>query len=260
MLITPSNNRQMLVTSRSFIVCRGSTNNYGILRSSHFPKQCSSVASVFGGGADVQLWLPYCHLNLQTGSHASFRQTPYRLPTELRVKHEDSEETTLSNESTTLDEKTLKKDLQIAIEEENYAQAAKIRDSLRVLYEDSKASVLSTNARFYDSFRNGDLAGMQVLWPKGENVCCVHPGVSGITGYDNVIESWEVVWADYEFPLRIELKDVEVHVRGDIGYVTCVEMVRTKGSSWGRQFATNVFERIDGQWFICIHHASQVDL
>lgn len=101
---------------------------------------------------------------------------------------------------------------------------------------------------------------MQVLWAKGENVCCVHPGVSGITGYDNVMESWEVVWADYEFPLRIELKYVEVHVRGDIGYVTCVEMVRTKGSSWGRQFATNVFERIDGQWFICIHHASQVDL
>ncbi|KAA8516348.1 hypothetical protein F0562_016641 [Nyssa sinensis] len=149
---------------------------------------------------------------------------------------------------------------QIAIEEENYAQAAKIRDSLRVLQEDSKASVLAANARFYNSFRKGDLAAMQALWAKGEHVCVVHPGVSGISGYDLVMGSWEFVWADYEFPLDIEIKDVQVHVRGDLGYVSCIELVRTKGSSWGKQYATNVFERIDGQWFICIHHAAYVDL
>ena len=100
---------------------------------------------------------------------------------------------------------------------------------------------------------------MQSLWAKGENVCVVHPGVSGISGYDLVMGSWEFVWADYEFPLDIEIKNVQVHVRGDLGYVICTEMVKTKGRSWGRQFATNVFERIDGQWFICIHHASNVD-
>lgn len=159
-----------------------------------------------------------------------------------------------------MDEQTLEQDLQIAIEEENYARAAKIRDSLRLLHEDSKASVLAANARFYNSFRNGDLATMQALWAKGENVCCVHPGVAGISGYDLVMGSWEFVWADYEFPLAIELKHIQVHVRGDIGYVTCMEVVKTKGSNWGKQFATNVFERIDGQWFICIHHASHVDL
>ncbi|KAF8075457.1 hypothetical protein N665_1092s0009 [Sinapis alba] len=75
------------------------------------------------------------------------------------------------------------------------------------------------------------------------------------------MESWEVVWMNYEFPLQIELKDVETHVRGEVGYVTCMEFVKTKGSSsWGAQFVTNVFERIDGEWFICIHHASPVDI
>ncbi|CDY07911.1 BnaC03g36120D [Brassica napus] len=40
-----------------------------------------------------------------------------------------------------------------------------------------------------------------------------------------------------------------------------MEFVKTKGSSsWGAQFVSNVFERIDGQWFICIHHASPVDI
>lgn len=175
------------------------------------------------------------------------------------VKSEDSEGT-LSGESIITNEQTLERELEIAIEEENYSKAAKIRDSLRLLQEDSKASVLATNARFYNAFRIGDLAAMQALWSKGENVCVVHPGVSGISGYDLVMGSWEFVWADYEFPLKIEIKDVQVHVRGDVGYVTCIEMVKTKGSSWGRQFATNIFEKIDGHWHICVHHASYVDL
>lgn len=72
--------------------------------------------------------------------------------------------------------------------------------------------------------------------------------------------SWEFVCgADYEFPLLIDLKNVEVHVRGNLGYVTCMEVVKTKGTSWGRQVATNVFEKVDGQWYICIHHASHMD-
>ncbi|WCJ28385.1 Nuclear transport factor 2 (NTF2) family protein [Euphorbia peplus] len=176
-----------------------------------------------------------------------------------QVASEDSRDL-ITSDNIVLDEQTLNRDLQVAIEEENYAQAAKIRDSLKSLQEDSKASVQSANARFYSAFRNGDLSSMQKLWAKGENVCCVHPGASGVTGYDDVMESWELVWMNYDFPLEIELKNIRVHFRGDVGYVNCVEFIRTKGSSWGAQFVTNVFERIDGQWFICIHHASPVDL
>ncbi|KAF5750887.1 hypothetical protein HS088_TW03G01227 [Tripterygium wilfordii] len=90
--------------------------------------------------------------------------------------------------------------------------------------EDSRAAVLAANARFYNSFREGDLAVIQTISPKGDNCCCVHPGASGVIGYDNVMESW------------------------------------TKGSSGGAQFVTNVFEKINGQLFICVHHASPVDL
>lgn len=166
----------------------------------------------------------------------------------------------MSGESILLNEQSLERELEIAIEQENYAEAARIRDRIQVLHNDSEASVLAANARFYNAFRDGDLASMQALWAKGDNVCCVHPGASGISGYDLVMRSWEYVWVDYEFPLEIELRDVQVHVRGDIGYVTCVELVKTKGSNWGRQFATNVFERVDGEWLISVHHASPVDL
>ncbi|XP_020248713.1 uncharacterized protein LOC109826143 [Asparagus officinalis] len=166
-----------------------------------------------------------------------------------------------STEGLILDEQTLQHDLEIAIKEEDYALAAKLRDNLRLLQEDSKTSVLAANSKFYHAFRNGDLAAMQSIWAKGDNVYVVHPGASRISGYELVIGSWEfVLGADYEFPIQIELKDVEVHVRGDFGYITCLEVVKTKGSSWGKQIATNVFERVDGQWYMCIHHASHFDM
>ncbi|XP_048549797.1 uncharacterized protein LOC125544825 [Triticum urartu] len=158
------------------------------------------------------------------------------------------------------DEETLQRNLDRAIREEDYARAAKIRDDLRVLHEDTEASVLAANTRFYNAFKNGDFTAMYSIWAKGDHVYVVHPGAGRISGYDVVLQSWEMVCnADYEFPLNIDLKNIEVHVRGDLGYVTCLELVKTKGKSWGKQIATNVFEKIDGTWYICIHHASHIE-
>ncbi|KAM0946308.1 putative UVR domain, NTF2-like domain superfamily, SnoaL-like domain-containing protein [Dioscorea sansibarensis] len=205
----------------------------------------------------------------------SFRHSQYAKPSPLALEPRNSRLLSLrkaqvksgeaegipSNERVFINEETLQRDLEIAIKDEDYAQAAKIRDDLRLLQEDSKAAVLSANNRFYNAFRNGDLAAMNSIWAKGEHVYCVHPGAGRICSYDLVIRSWEIMCgAEHEFPIQIELQDVEVHVRGDIGYVSCLEVVRTRGSSWGKQMATNVFERIDGQWFICVHHASHVDM
>ncbi|CAL5210951.1 unnamed protein product [Lathyrus oleraceus] len=175
------------------------------------------------------------------------------------VKSEDSE-SALSSENIALDEHTLVEELQKAIAEENYTRAAEIRDTLKSLQKDSKIEVLGLNSKFYNAFRDGDLAGMQAMWAKRDEVCCVHPGLKGISGYDDVIESWNYVWANYEFPLRIKLEDIKAYARGDMGYVTCMEFVKAKGGRWGGQFVTNVFEKIDGEWFICNHHASPVDI
>ena len=130
-----------------------------------------------------------------------------------------------------------------------------------MLQEDGRSAVLAANTQFYTAFRNGDLVAMHQAWAKGDHVYVVHPSAGRISGYEMVMQSWEMVCdAGYEFPLQIDLQDVEVHVRGDVGYVTCLELVRAKGSSsWGKQVATNVFEKVDGKWFMCIHHASHFD-
>ncbi|XVF76733.1 hypothetical protein PTKIN_Ptkin13bG0290400 [Pterospermum kingtungense] len=224
------------------------------------PKRCHVVLGRTSGGNNNEYFGGQCLSKLPSGRPPPLRQKVHMVPLMHCQAKADDIEGNLSAESIISDEQTLQRDLQIAIEEENYDEAAKIRDDLRHLHEDSKASVLTANSRFYDAFRRGDLATMQNLWAKGDQVCCVHPGANGIVRYDYVMESWEIVWMNYEFPLEIELKNVMVHVKGDFGYVTCMEFVKTKGSSWGGQFVTNVFERINGQWYICIHHASQADL
>ncbi|XP_045786575.1 uncharacterized protein LOC123913261 isoform X1 [Trifolium pratense] len=76
----------------------------------------------------------------------------------------------LSSENIALDEKTLEEELQNAIAEENYAKAAEIRDTLKSLHKDSKTEVLGANNKFYNSFRNGDLAAMQAMWAKRDEV------------------------------------------------------------------------------------------
>ncbi|CAL4885692.1 unnamed protein product [Urochloa decumbens] len=161
----------------------------------------------------------------------------------------------------TPDEEFLRRELETAIQEEDYTRAAALRDELRLLQEDGRSAVLAANTWFYTAFKNGDLVAMHQVWAKGDHVYVVHPSAGRISGYEMVMQSWEMVCdADYEFPLQIDLQDVEVQVRGDVGYVTCLELVRTKGSSsWGKQVATNVFEKVDGKWFMCIHHASHFD-
>ena len=158
-----------------------------------------------------------------------------------------------------LDEKSLEIELKNAIQAENYAQVARLRDELRMLHENNQAGILATNARFYKAFEKGDLSAMQMIWSKGNNVHCIHPGAGCISGYDIVMESWELTLGPkLDLPLQIEVQNVEVYIKGNLGFVMCLELVRTSGNSWGKQVATNVFEKVEGNWYICLHHASHI--
>lgn len=158
-----------------------------------------------------------------------------------------------------LDEQSLEVELKNAIQAEDYAQAARLRDELRMLHENNQAGILAANARFYKAFAKGDLSAMRMIWSKGNNVHCIHPGAGCISGYDIVMESWELTLGpELDLPLQIELQNVEVYIKGNLGFVTCLELVRTSGNNWGKQVATNVFEKVDGNWYICLHHASHI--
>lgn len=80
----------------------------------------------------------------------------------------------------------------------------------------------------------------------------MHPGAGCISEYDFVMENWELTFGpELDLPLQIELQNVELYIKGKLGFVTCLELVRTSGNNWGKQVATNVFEKVDGSWYTC---------
>lgn len=173
----------------------------------------------------------------------------------------DLEDKLMNENLARMDEYTLEAELQAAINSENYAKAATLRDELRKLQEDSRAGVVAANAKFYRAFELGDLKVMRSIWAAGDNVHCIHPGAGRISGHDMVMASWELMLGpEIALPLKIELHNMEVQVKGSLAYVTCLEVVRTSGASWGKQLATNVFEKQNGNWYICMHHASHITL
>ena len=158
-----------------------------------------------------------------------------------------------------LDDKSLEVELKNVIQDEDYAQAVRLCDEIQILHENNQVGIIAANARFYKAFEKGDLSAMRMIWSKRNNVHCIHPGTGCISGNDIVMESWELTLGpELDLPLQIELQNVEVYMKGNLGFVTCLQLVRTSENNWGKQVATNVLEKVEGNWYICLHHASHI--
>ncbi|CAI5461634.1 unnamed protein product [Closterium sp. Yama58-4] len=149
----------------------------------------------------------------------------------------------------------LERELDAAVQAEDYVAAAGLRDRLRRLQSDNEAAVIAANALFYRAFGSADLRLMRRVWARGEHLQCIHPGANIISGYDMVLNSWELIFDGMNRQLSITLEDVACHVRGSMAMVTCVEVIKSAGSA-GRVVATNVFEKVGSQWLMCCHQGS----
>lgn len=119
--------------------------------------------------------------------------------------------------------------------------------------------VLAINENFYQAFNRGDLSLMQSVWAQNESVVCIHPGWEAIRGFDGIIQSWENIFAGSE-NLEIKLSDINV-TDGGMVWVSCQEnlfAMSMSGVQVSKVHATNLFEKIEGQWKMVLHHASSV--
>ena len=113
---------------------------------------------------------------------------------------------------------TLRAKLDAAIEAEDYALAASLRDALRALEDDAAAGVAEANARFYAAFRAADIDVMASCLAFGENVTVIHPGCNAIRGREAVLESWRVIFsgatraAGRGAAVALDIEAVEVQV------------------------------------------------
>jgi len=144
-----------------------------------------------------------------------------------------------------------------AVANEDYARAAAIRDAIRESKSSAVAMVTEANDGFYRAFRSGDIEQMKSRWARAAHAQCAHPGSAFASGYDDVIASWELIFATIPKGSSIDVRpsDIRVYANDDgWGFVTCVERV---GDS--RLAATNVFERDpDGAWRLVLHQAHGV--
>lgn len=149
----------------------------------------------------------------------------------------------------------LMSDLDRAIDDEEYELAASLRDKIQMKRRDNRIAVEEANERFYNAFRDGNVAAMSQIWGSGEHVQCIHPAAECIAGRDDVMASWKIILSSGRMNIRLE--DVRIYTTDTEGYVTLVEVVDTEDSQ-GRIVATNIFERQQGSWKIVHHHGGPV--
>jgi ketosteroid isomerase-like protein len=122
--------------------------------------------------------------------------------------------------------------------------------------------VEEANERFYQALENSDLDEMSEIWLHEDWVKCVHPGWDLIIGWEKVCESWDQIFTNAT-GMRVTATDIEIRVDGDFALVNCHENLAlfldsTSAPVSARTAATNLFQRIGGQWRMIHHHASQV--
>lgn len=123
-----------------------------------------------------------------------------------------------------------------------------------------REKVLRVNQRFYEALGKRDLELMSTVWVRDERAGCVHPGWIMLQGWEAIRQSWENVF-DPRDRLDIRLSNVNVEVRGDVAWVTCIqELVYIKRDPVMVNIAqsTNIFERHGDTWLMVLHHASPI--
>lgn len=116
-------------------------------------------------------------------------------------------------------------------------------------------------AAFYEALERADLDAMMEVWSDEDEVSCVHPGGSRLTGYDQVREHWAQMFKSGQ-RLQVHLSD-QVIVTGMMYSVHNVQeniLVRSaQGDLRGPRsmvVATNVYLRSGSGWRMVVHHGS----
>lgn len=123
--------------------------------------------------------------------------------------------------------------------------------------------LLLANERFYDAFASLSFEKMRKIWQPAQYVKCLHPGWHILSGIDDVMESWRLIFRSTS-AMQFELEAVEAVVLGRVGIVTLREHLlatnhATETPARAVLAATNVFEFSDDGWKMILHQAGPTD-
>lgn len=112
-------------------------------------------------------------------------------------------------------------------------------------------------AAFYDAIERADLEALMIIWAEDEEIICVHPGGSRLTGYAAIREAWRRIF-DGGPRLKVRLSGGTVVHTPFSAVHTMIEHVSVRDDESKRApiIATNVFVRSALGWRLVLHHAS----
>ena len=124
----------------------------------------------------------------------------------------------------------------------------------------SKKNIIEVNQKFYDAFNKNDIELMIGVWLKGSTSQCIHPGWDVLNGFEPIMISWQKIFLAAQ-DLEIKLSHLKVTTSEDLAWVTCQEnlfSISSSGVQLSKVHSTNLFQKINVEWKMILHHASPV--
>jgi ketosteroid isomerase-like protein len=124
----------------------------------------------------------------------------------------------------------------------------------------SEENIIEVNQKFYDAFNKNDIELMIGVWLKGSTSQCIHPGWDVLNGFEHIMISWQKIFLAAQ-DLEIKLSHLKVTTSEDLAWVTCQEnlfSISSSGVQLSKVHSTNLFQKINVEWKMILHHASPV--
>lgn len=121
-------------------------------------------------------------------------------------------------------------------------------------------SLIKANTRFYRAFELFDIEEMNELWDKELAVTCIHPGWPLIQGRSEILQSWINIFNN-TMVMQFTITESSIKIEGEWGWIVCTESLRSVVNgkvNEGRVEATNIFRRVENQWYLVHHHGSPI--
>jgi len=125
---------------------------------------------------------------------------------------------------------------------------------------DDLKAVNAVHEAFHEAFGNEDIDLMSEVWLHDDSVrLIVPPAEQPLEGWETIKASFEGTFAELEV-LSLSMDDVQVIVGPEFAWIVEVhgfEMKLPDGNVIKAPFfASNVLQKVDGDWYMVHHHAS----
>lgn len=110
-------------------------------------------------------------------------------------------------------------------------------------------------AAFYDAIEQADLAALDMVWSRDENIVCVHPGATRIEGRVAVMDSFEQMFSEAPI-LGFSIVDTLYTGNESLAIHLVREEIALDGQVVSIMVSTNIYQMEDGGWRMLLHHAS----